>query len=55
MKLFFKRHPELKVRFAANIKKVRAGVTENIISDYINNLKVLLKMFFLKIQRDESK
>jgi hypothetical protein len=41
MKLLLKRHPELTVRFAANIKKVRAGVTENIISDYIDNLKVL--------------
>jgi hypothetical protein len=45
MKLFLKRHPELTVCFAANIKKVRAGVTENIISDYVDNLKVLVENF----------
>jgi hypothetical protein len=43
MKLFLKRHPELTVRSAANIKKVRADVTDNIVSDYIDNLKVLVE------------
>jgi hypothetical protein len=43
MKLFLKRHPDLTVHFAANIKKVRVGVSENIISDYIDNLEDLIE------------
>lgn len=38
-KLYLKRHPELTVGFAANIKKVRAGVSEETITDYIGNLR----------------
>lgn len=41
VKLYLQRHPELSVRFAANIKKVRAGVNEAMISEYIDNLKVV--------------
>lgn len=40
-KLYLKRHPELSVRFAANIKKVRAGVNEKMITEYIENLKIV--------------
>ncbi|KAJ8967558.1 hypothetical protein NQ314_002875 [Rhamnusium bicolor] len=41
IQLFLKRRPELTVRFAANIKKVRAGVNAEMISEYIENLKVV--------------
>lgn len=36
---FLKRNPEVTVRFAANIKKSRAAINEETLTDYINNLK----------------
>lgn len=41
IKLYLQRHPALSVRFAANIKKVRAGVNKSMISEYMDNLKVV--------------
>lgn len=40
---FLKRHPQLTVRFAANIKKTRAAIDENTLTNFINNLKVTLE------------
>lgn len=38
VKGFLKRHPELSVRFVANIKKARASVDEEMLREYITNL-----------------
>lgn len=43
VKSFLKRHPQLTVRFAANIKRVRASINEQIVSEYIDNIDKLLK------------
>ncbi|XP_039450191.1 uncharacterized protein LOC120429094 [Culex pipiens pallens] len=37
-KSFLSRHPDLSVRFVANIKKSRAKITAEILTEYINNL-----------------
>ncbi|KAE9525572.1 hypothetical protein AGLY_014099 [Aphis glycines] len=42
-KMFLKKHPELSLRFVANIKKSRAGISEDVIKDYINNLSVVVQ------------
>lgn len=42
-KQFLKRHPELSVRFVANIKKSRAVISEDVIKDYITNLSVVVQ------------
>jgi len=42
-KQFLKRHPELSVRFIANIKKSRVAISEDVIKDYINNLSVVVQ------------
>lgn len=43
VRLFLKRHQQLTVRFAANIKKVRAGVNERILTEYIRNLSQVVE------------
>lgn len=40
---FTKRHPQLTMRFASNIKKCRAAVNEKTLRDYIDNLDLELK------------
>lgn len=42
-KSFLKRHPQLTVRLSSNIKRNRAQIDEKIISDYIDNLKEVVK------------
>nr|CAH7719078.1 unnamed protein product [Callosobruchus chinensis] len=39
VKSFLKRHPQLTVKFSSNIKRNRAQIDEQIIADYIENLK----------------
>lgn len=39
---FLKRNPEVTVRFAANIKKSRAAINEEILTNYINHLQKTL-------------
>lgn len=43
VKGFLNRHSALSVRFAANIKRARAEVSEQTISNYINNLEAVVK------------
>lgn len=43
MNLFLKRQPKLSDRMAEHIKRARAGVTEETISRYFENLKVSLQ------------
>ncbi|KAJ8873075.1 hypothetical protein PR048_026691 [Dryococelus australis] len=38
-----KHHPELSVRFAANIKRTRAAINEQILRDYVRNLGEVVK------------
>lgn len=38
VKQFLKRHPTLSVRFATNIKKIRAALSKEILQEYIENL-----------------
>lgn len=40
---FTKRHPELTVRFATNIKRCRAAIDEGILRQYVEQLRVELK------------
>lgn len=42
-KYFLKHHPQLTERFAANIKRSRAAIDEQVLRDYINNLKEVIK------------
>lgn len=39
MKNFIKRHPELSVRFAENVKRTRAAVDENMLRSFFENLE----------------
>lgn len=43
VKLFLKRHPQLSVRFANNIKRARAAIDEEVISNYIDKLSYEVK------------
>lgn len=43
VKSFLDRHPNLSVRFAANIKRTRAAVDEKAITEYIQNVKKLVE------------
>ncbi|KAJ8885992.1 hypothetical protein PR048_012198 [Dryococelus australis] len=40
---FMKRHPELSVRFAANIKRTRAAINEQTLRDFVRNLGEIVK------------
>ncbi|XP_074040067.1 uncharacterized protein [Leptinotarsa decemlineata] len=42
-KHFLTRHPRLSVRFAENIKRSRAGVTQVILTNFVNNLRTVLQ------------
>ncbi|KAJ8912181.1 hypothetical protein NQ315_006148 [Exocentrus adspersus] len=46
---FLRKHSELTMRFASNIKRVRAGITSQVLKDYINNLSEVLTVSLLKI------
>lgn len=43
---FLKRHPELSVKFSANIKKTRANITSSDINDYIDRLERTLRPLY---------
>ena len=43
IKSFSSRHPQLSIRFANNIKRVRAAIDEKVINEYIDNIGVLVQ------------